>query len=395
MSLETLFAGLRLRSPVIVASGPASHLPGQAVGAEACGAGAVVLQTAVSDTFETMRRWPRPRYRLLDWDGRAAGKSRQFTFYSYEQGYHGDLGDYAELIRACKRDCGVPIIASIFAGPPQEWADMAAQCEAAGADALELDISSPHRPGSLEFERDFVAAIHASIEAVSFPVFAKLPPGPDVVAQAKAAEDLGCAAVCLCNRLSGVDIDTQSARPILHGGFGGLGGDWAKYYVLRYVMQAAQAVGIPISASGGVTSAEDAIKYLLAGATTVQVLTAIMLNSFGIITQINEGIQDYLPHKGFGGVEQMRGAALRNLTAEDDIVRWPWRKGSPSECAPVARVNESACTGCERCVAVCMFEALAMRGGRATVAQASCSGCGLCVEVCPAGALSLFPSPTG
>lgn len=387
MSLRTDFAGLHLRSPILVASGPASHAPEQAARAEAVGAGGVILKTAVSDTYEPMRRWPRPRYKLLDWDGRAAGDSRGFTFYSYEQGFSGDLSEYAELIRGCKSACGIPVIASIFAGPPDEWTEMAAAVGAAGADALELDISSPHRPGSQEFEGDFVAAIRASLDAVVVPVLAKLPPGPDVVTQARVAEDLGCAAACLCNRLSGVDIDMHTARPILHGSFGGVGGDWTKYYVFRYVMQTAQAVRIPVSASGGVVCAEDAIKYILCGATTVQVLSAIVLNGFEIVARINEGIEAFVRDRGVSRLDDIRGLAVRNLTREEDIVRWPWRKGRPPKAAPVAQVTDSACTGCERCVAVCMFDALSMQGDCAAADPRNCSGCGLCAQVCPAGAI--------
>ncbi len=83
--LTTSFLGMQLRSPVIVGSGPASHDVNQIGLAERHGAGAVVLKTACSDKFEYMRFWPRPRYKLLDWDKQIAGRSKQFSLYSYEQ----------------------------------------------------------------------------------------------------------------------------------------------------------------------------------------------------------------------------------------------------------------------------------------------------------------------
>ncbi len=228
MSLTTKFLGLTLQSPVLVASGPASHDVNQIRLAEEQKAGAVVLKTACSDKFEYMRSWPRPRYKLLDWDKQIAGRSKTFNLYSYEQGYSGTLQDYWKFIRVSKEHATIPIIGSIYAAEAFEWEEMAKNVEHNGADAIELDISSPHRPGSAAFETTFVAAINAVIRAVKIPVLVKLAPGPDVVQQCLVAQECGASAVTLCNRLRGVDVDIESQRPILHGYFAGIGGPWAK-----------------------------------------------------------------------------------------------------------------------------------------------------------------------
>ncbi len=322
MSLTTSFVGLTLQSPVIVASGPASHDVNQIHLAEEHGAGAVVLKTACSDKYEHMRYWPRPRYKLLDWDKQIGGRSKTFSLYSYEQGYSGTLEDYWNFIRVCKEHSSIPIIGSIFADIAEDWRAMALKVEESGADALELDISSPHRPGSLDFEHTFVAAIKAVVKAVHIPVLVKLAAGPDVVHQSLAAQECGADAVTLCNRIRGFDVDIESQQPILHGYFAGIGGPWAKYYTFRHVTEAAQVIKIPISGTGGAMTGEDVIKYILLGASTVQILSVIMVNGWESIRRINKEIEEYMQRKGISSLEGIRGKALQKLTHPDQIIRW-------------------------------------------------------------------------
>lgn len=322
MPTATSFIGLHLQSPVIVASGPASHDVNQVRLAQDYQAGATVLKTACSDKYAAMRYWPRPRYKMLDWDKQIAGRSKAFSLYSYEQGYSGTLNDYWAFIRVAKEHATIPIIGSIFADEASDWAAMAEEVEKSGADAIELDISSPHRPGSLGFESTFVAAIKSVVAAVAIPVLVKLAPGPDVADQCVAAEECGASALSLCNRLRGIDVDIESQRPILHGYYAGVGGPWAKYYTMRHVAEAAQRVSIPVSATGGVMTGEDAVKYFLLGATTVQILSVILVNGWDSIGRINKEIDAYLARKGAASVDDIRGIALQNLSAPEDIIRW-------------------------------------------------------------------------
>jgi dihydroorotate dehydrogenase (fumarate) len=269
-----------------------------------------------------MRSWPRPRYKLLDWDKQIAGRSKAFSLYAYEQGYSGTLDDYWEFIKVCKQHASIPIIGSIFADQAEDWRTMAMQVEQNGADAVELDISSPHRPGSLGFETTFVAAINAVVGAVKIPVLVKLSPGPDVVQQSVSAQECGAKAVTLCNRIRGVDVDIESQQPILHGYFGGIGGPWAKYYTFRHVAEAAQAISIPISGTGGTMNGEDVIKYIMLGASTVQILSVIMINGWESIARINREVEQFMTRKGILSLGQIRGKALESMTNPDEITRW-------------------------------------------------------------------------
>jgi dihydroorotate dehydrogenase (fumarate) len=292
------------------------------------GAGGVVLKTVVSDKFEHMRYWPRPRYKLLDWDKKMFGKSKYFTLYSYEQGYSGSVDDYMEFVRISKEISDMMIIGSAFADSPDDWIELARGIEESGADAIELDISSPHKPGTLEFERDFVKAIRSVVKNVKIPVLVKLAPGPDVLAQARVCSELGVDAVTLCNRLRGIEIDIETMRPILHGYFAGVGGPWAKYYVYKHVAEVYKNVPIAISGTGGVINGEDALKYIMLGATTVQILSVILINGWDSIRKINSEILDYMETKGIEKLDEIRGVAVKNMTEHDCIIRWSGEKKS-------------------------------------------------------------------
>ncbi len=322
MSLATSFIGLKLNSPVLIGSGPASHDVNQVLLAEEKGAGASVLKTACSEKYAHMRYWPRPRYKLLDWDKQIEGRSRSFSLYSYEQGYSGSLEDYWEFIRISKQKANAPVIGSVFADDAKDWEELAQKVEESGADAVELDISSPHRPGSLGFETTFMAAIKAVVGAVKIPVMVKLASGPNVTDQAIAAEQCGAASVTLCNRIRGLDVDVESQHPILHGYYAGVGGPWAKYYTMLHVSEARKAISIPISATGGAMTGEDVLKYILLGATTVQILSVIMVNGWDSIPAINDQISEYMTRKGIASLDEIRGNALEHLTKPDDIIRW-------------------------------------------------------------------------
>ena len=132
----------------------------------------------------------------------------------------------------------------------------------------------------------------------------------------------------LCNRIRGLDVDVESQRPILHGYYAGIGGPWAKYYTMMHVAEAKKVISIPISATGGTMTGEDVIKYILVGATTVQILSVIMINGWETIARMNEDLQEYMVRKGISSLEEIRGEAAKRLTKPEEIIRW---SGEPVE----------------------------------------------------------------
>ena len=134
---------------------------------------------------------------------------------------------------------------------------------------------------------------------------------------------------------------------------------------------------------GGIMTAEDALEFILAGASSLQVCSAVMENGYKCVEAMNKGLLKYMEEMGFETISDFVGKALPNITAHNNLSR---TYKLHAEC------DETKCIGCSRCVAVCSdsaYSAISMDGKHASVDAAKCDGCGLCTQVCPAGALSM------
>lgn len=371
------FAGIKFRHPILLAPGPPTRNEEYVIPAEEAGAGGVVFKTAVADSMPLTRRWARPRFRLLDWERRAKTPA-SYTLYSIEQAYPGSQADYVVELNRITRRVRIPVLGSILAGPPEEWAEMARQVEGAGVKGIELDLACPHIPltGDLSSLRRTVEAV---VRAVAIPVIAKLKAVDPLLPAVRAAEEAGARGVTLCNRMSGLDIDIETRRPIMHGSYAGFGGPWSKYYVFRLLTEVGPSIGIPISATSGVTSADDVIKYILLGATTVQVCTAVILDGHEKLRELVSGTSRYFEQHRLTPAE-LRGQTLKSIIPLTDIEREP----------PVrAHHDEAKCRHCRRCVPVCYFNAIELVEKKVRFFPDRCDGCGLCAQVCPHGAVKM------
>ena len=174
---------------------------------------------------------------------------------------------------------GTAVIANVAGKSPDEFAAMAAQVEAAGgADAIELNVSCPNVSGGVDYGRtpEGAAAVVAAVRAAcGLPILAKLTPNvTDVPAVAAAAAEAGADAVTLVNTFTGLAVNWRTRRPVLGNGIGGLSGPAIKPLALRVVYQVAQAVDVPIVGCGGIRTVDDALEFLVCGASAVQVGTA-------------------------------------------------------------------------------------------------------------------------
>lgn len=213
----------------------------------------------------------------------------------------------------------VPVIVNIAGETPAEFAELAARLDGVpGVAGLEVNISCPNVETGLEFGTDpaAAAAVTAAVrKATSLPVIVKLTPNvADIVAVARAVEAAGADAVSLINTLLGMAIDIRTRRPVLGAGFGGLSGPAIKPVALRMVYEVAGAVKVPVIGVGGITTAADALEFLLAGATAVQVGTACFANPRAPI-EILEGITAYLTAAGITDIREIIGAARREAAA--------------------------------------------------------------------------------
>jgi len=208
----------------------------------------------------------------------------------------------------------VPVIVSILGATIGEYGQLAARLDGVpGIAGIEVNISSPNaKRGGMEFgqEPDAASAVtEAVVRATSLPVIVKLTPNvTDIVAVARAVVDAGADALCLINTLLAMAIDARARRPVIGSTFAGLSGPAIKPVALRMVYQVAAALDVPIVGCGGVTTGTDAVEFLLAGATAVQVGTATFFNPCAPI-DVLEGLQRYMAEQSVEDVRELVGAA--------------------------------------------------------------------------------------
>lgn len=211
---------------------------------------------------------------------------------------------------------GCPIIVSVYGFSTEEFVKVAKKAADAGADALELNVSCPHveKTGS-EIGQDpklLKTIVRAVKKEVSKPVFVKLTPNvTDIVECAKAAEEGSADAITAVNTVRAMAINAETAKPILGNKFGGLSGPAMKAIALRCVYEIYREVEVPVIGCGGISDWRDAVEFMLAGATAVQIGTAIAFKGLDVFRSINEGIEAYLKEKDYENVRKIVGLSHR------------------------------------------------------------------------------------
>ncbi len=209
----------------------------------------------------------------------------------------------------------VPVIVNIAGSSVDEYARIAAVLEGtAGISGIEVNISCPNiKAGGAEFGADpsSAAAVTAAVKkATSLPILVKLTPNTaDIAAIAAAVVTAGADAITVSNTLKGIAIDIKRRRPKLGNITGGLSGPAVKPVALYLVAAVAQAVDVPVVGCGGISNATDAIEFIMAGATAVQVGTVNFTNPRAP-AEIIDGIASFFRAEGISNVAGITGAAL-------------------------------------------------------------------------------------
>ena len=206
------------------------------------------------------------------------------------------------------------VIVNISGSTVEEYGILAEMLDVPGVAAIELNVSCPNvKEGGIVFGTDPKAAAAVVKEAKAHtkkPVILKLSPNvTDIVTMAKAVEYAGADIISLINTLLGMEINIHTQKPTLGNVTGGLSGPCVKPVALRMVYQVAKAVNVPLIGMGGISCAEDAIEFLLAGASAVAVGTA-NFNDPAVTMKICDGINDYLAQRHLESVQDIIGAAL-------------------------------------------------------------------------------------
>jgi dihydroorotate dehydrogenase (NAD+) catalytic subunit len=296
--LKTVIAGIEFKNPVMTASGTFGRENAALTDVSKLGA---VIPKSVTFEAKTGNRPPRvceTRAGMLDSIGLENNGIEYFM--SEEVPFWTGLG--------------ATVVASI-AGETREEFVLAAEAlnDADGIAALELNISCPNVDrGGVQFgcKPAMAAEVTAVVRNVSrYPVFVKLTPNvTSIVDIAKAVEAAGADAISLINTILGMSIDIETGRPILGRAVGGLSGPAIKPVAVRMVYEAAGAVSIPVIGMGGITTAEDAVEFMMAGAAAVQVGTASFVNPRAA-EDITSGLKKYAEANGYSAISQIVGKA--------------------------------------------------------------------------------------
>jgi dihydropyrimidine dehydrogenase (NAD+) subunit PreA len=423
--LRINFAGIRSPNPFWLASAPPANSGAQIHKAFEAGWGGAVWKTIGAPVLNVSNRygsWQHGGQRMLGINNVELISDRPLEV---------NLREIAEVKRAWP-DRAV-IVSAMVESKPETWHAIIRQIEDTGADGIELNYGCPHGMS----ERGMGAAVGQVpeycekitrwvMEGATIPVIVKLTPNvTSIVNPARAAVAAGANAISLINTLNsitGVDLDTLQISPNIggKGSHGGYAGPAVKPIALNMVSSVANdevvsKSGLPISAMGGITTWKDAAEFLLLGASSLQVCTAVMHYGYRIIEDLCDGLSNWMDSKGFATIEDVRGRSLSHISDFKDL---------DLSFRAVARIDEDKCIKCNLCYIACndtahqcidlidpqgavvapysyavssngKVEATTQRA-QPRVREEDCVGCRLCYNVCPVDhCISMVEEPSG
>jgi len=384
--LSTNCAGIRSPNPFWLASAPPTNSGDQVMRAFDAGWGGAVWKTLGLPIQNVSSRFGGVRHR----------GTANIGFNNIELITDRPLStNFREIAEVKKRWPNHALIVSLMVETREEWKEIIARSIDAGADGLELNFGCPHGM----CERGMGSAVGQDPKAneiitswarefSTVPVLVKLTPNvDDIVPHGLAAQRGGAHGVSLINTIKsiiGVDIDRFVPEPRV-GGLstnGGYCGPAVKPIALHMTAALARDPGfnIPISGIGGISDWRDAVEFLLLGASSVQVCTAVMLYGYRIVGDMIEGLDEYMRTHGFETMDALVGKAVPAYSEWGDL---------DLNYETVARIDPDKCIGCHLCRVACMDGAHQCihpnpNGGHVPyVDESECVGCNLCKIVCP------------
>jgi len=421
--LHTSFAGVNSPNPFWLASAPPTNSGAQIHRAFEAGWGGAVWKTIGAPVLNVSNRYGAWHY----------GNEKMLAINNVElisdRPIEVNLREIADVKRQWP-DRAV-IVSAMVESSPEAWIDVVHRIEDTGADGIELNYGCPHGMS----ERGMGSAVGQVPEycekitgwvkeAAHIPVIVKLTPNiTNIVHPARAAVSAGANALSLINTLNsiiGIDLDTLEITPSIggKGGHGGYAGPAVKPIALNMLaaLGTDEIVGssnVPISGMGGISTWKDAAEFLLLGATSLQVCTAVMHYGFRIIEHLCDGLSNWMDAKGFASLDDLRGKALHRISDFKDF---------DLAFHTVARINTDLCIKCNLCYVACNDTAhqcidLVRADGTTVeplsydvrsngkneaihsrpqprVREEDCVGCRLCYNVCPVtGCIEMVDCP--
>ncbi len=388
--LSVNICGIDSPNPFWLASAPPTNTGDQIARAFDAGWGGAVWKT-LGEPVENVYS----RYSSVDINGQKMMGLNNIELIT-DRSLEVNLIEIAEVKR--RYPDNAVIVSLMVESNADAWDDIIKQVEQAGADGIELNFGCPHGMsergmGSAvgqvpEYTCDITGWAKASSKV---PVFVKLTPNiTDIRTAARAAKDGGADAVSLINTINsitGVDLDTLVPRPAVgdmssHGGYCGPAVKPIALNMVASIAADPYTEGLPISGIGGIGTWQDVAEYLLLGATTIQVCTAVMHYGYRIVEDMAEGLSNYLDSKGMESVSELHGLSVPKVT--------DWQHLDINYIIK-AEIDQDKCIHCGLCYVACLdgaHQAIGAKRGEddkthVWIIEDACVGCNLCSLICP------------
>lgn len=390
--LSVNFAGIKSPNPFWLASAPPTNMGSMIERAFDAGWGGAVWKTLGEPIVNVSSR-------LASLDN---GAQRMIGLNNIELITDRSLEVNLKEIYECKKKYPKhAVIASLMVESKREaWHEIVKRTQDTGCDGFELNFGCPHgmsergMGAAMGQVPEYTCMVTEWVKEVSqIPVIVKLTPNvTNILPPGKAAQNGGADAVSLINTINsvmGVDIDTMIPYPNVNGmaAHGGYCGTAVKPIALNMVSELARDAEFnrPISGIGGINNWRDAVEFLLLGAGTVQVCTAVMHYGYRIVEDMIDGLNNYLDEKGFASVNDIVGKSVNRVTDWGNL---------DLNYKVVARVNNENCIKCNLCYVACedgAHQCFSFDENRFPIVdEPECVGCNLCALVCPSpGAISM------
>ncbi|MBK5290844.1 MAG: NAD-dependent dihydropyrimidine dehydrogenase subunit PreA, partial [Acidobacteriia bacterium] len=423
--LSINFAGIRSPNPFWLASAPPANSGAQVHRAFEAGWGGAVWKTIGPPVLNVSNR-----YGAWHFGGQKMLGINNVELIS-DRPLETNLREIAEVKRAWPGRA--VIVSAMVESKPEAWHNIVRRIEDTGADGIELNYGCPHGMS----ERGMGAAVGQVpeyceqitrwvMDVARIPVIVKLTPNiTNIAGPARAAVAAGANALSLINTINsitGIDLDSLELSPSIggKGGHGGFAGPAVKPIALNMVASlgiddVVRASGLPISGMGGITTWKDAAEFLLLGASSLQVCTAVMHYGFRIIEDLCDGLSEWMDSKGFATIADVRGQSLHRVSDFQDF---------DLSFRAVARIDPPSCIKCNLCYVACndaahqcidLFDKTGnkvepyaydvLSNGREEavenrpqphVREVDCVGCRLCHNVCPVeNCIAMVEVPSG
>jgi len=391
MNFTVDYLGKKFENPFVIASSPPVANSDMISRAFDSGWAGVVTKTLIREPVKNLKN---------RFASRKMGKNI-FAFENIELLSENSPEQWYKDISLLKKRFPEKIVIGSIMGDAksrEQWIQLASGCQDAGCDLIELNFSCPHgypekgKGAAIGQNPEFSSLITGWLKnekSITVPIVPKLTGAvADISHIGCAVKDAGANGICAINSfpsIMGFDLDALKPLPDVSGYTtpGGYSGPGLKPIALRCVSDLVKNPNLPVMGGGGISSGKDAAEFILAGASVVQICTAVMLHGYSIVSTMLAELEGFMEMHKFSSINDFLGLGNRMIRQYSEL---------DMNDSVKALVDQDKCTGCGNCFVSCRdaaYQAIEMSNDRAIVDPGKCTGCSLCCQICPNNAIKM------